>query len=384
MRNQNFTVKAILRTDKIRKDGTCPINFRVTISSVVLKLSSGQYSEESKWNSKDGFFKGSKSSLENSLLDNEISRIKDFLREQRSINTNLDIELVKTFYSTKDSDDFFEYFDKFCEKKFDEIREGTQYHYKLLRNRLKEFKKEIKFSQINKSFIERFDSFLEKKKNTGTSGRWSRHKNFKVVLGSALKNNLMRINPYVDFKIIQKEAKIESLNRLELKLIEKIKFSKFPTSLSLDLTRDMFLLSCYTGLRYSDVINLKKENIMDDYSLKLCMVKTGNHLDVPRTKKLEMIIKKHLKTDENSLFKHQTNVTVNRNLKTIGSLCKIKKNVHFHLARHTYATFLANANVSPFKIMYLLGHRDIKVTQKYVDNNFSDLSKVLNSIDVFN
>src|SRR5690606_4249788 len=89
MTKQNFTVKAILRTDKIRKDGTCPINFRVTINSIVVKLSSGEYSEESSWNSKDGFYKGSKSSIQNSLLDNEMSRIKDFLREQRSIGTYL-------------------------------------------------------------------------------------------------------------------------------------------------------------------------------------------------------------------------------------------------------------------------------------------------------
>lgn len=141
MIKQNFTVKAILRTDKRKKDGTCPINIRVTINSVVVKLSFGEYTEESKWNATDGFFKEAKSSIKNSLLDKEMSRIKDFLREKRSIGTHLDIELVKSFYSTNDSDDFYEFFDKFCTKKFNELSEGTQYHYTLLRKRLKEFKK---------------------------------------------------------------------------------------------------------------------------------------------------------------------------------------------------------------------------------------------------
>lgn len=45
MSKQNFSVKAILRTDKVRKDGSCPINYRVTISSIIVKLPSGQYSE---------------------------------------------------------------------------------------------------------------------------------------------------------------------------------------------------------------------------------------------------------------------------------------------------------------------------------------------------
>ena len=146
MSKQNFSVKAILRTDKVKMDGSCPINYRVTISSTIVKLPSGQFSEINNWNSTTGFYKGSKSSLQNSLLDKDLSRIKDFLREQRSLDNFLDVELVKSFWSTNDNDDFYEFYDKFCEKKFKELSEGTQYHYKLLRERLKAFKKEIKCS----------------------------------------------------------------------------------------------------------------------------------------------------------------------------------------------------------------------------------------------
>lgn len=384
MIKQNFTVKAILRTDKRKKDGTCPVNFRVTINSVVLKLTSGEYSEESKWNSVDGCFKEAKSSIKNSLLDNEISRIKDFLREQRSIGTYLDIDLVKSFYSTKDSDDFYEYYDKFCEKKFLELSEGTQFHYTLLRKRLKQFKKEIKLSQINLSFVERFDTFLRIKLNTGNSGRWSRHKNFKVVLGNALKNNRIKKNPYENFKSIQEEPKIEYLNITEMMLVEKIIFSRFPQGEGLNITRDMFLFSCYTGLRYSDVISLTKKDIQDGKNISMRMQKTKFLVNVPLTNKAKLILKKYSSPDRDDIFPKRCNVTVNRDLKTIASLCKIKKRVHFHIARDTFATILANENVNAFIIMKLLGHRNIKMTQRYVDNSLEDTSKKLGSIKILN
>ena len=105
---QNFSVKAILRTDKKRKDGTCPINYRVTIDSKVLKLSSGEYVKEIIWNKTDGCFKGSKSSLENCLLENDIANIKDFIRVQRSVRKFITLDSVKNFYSNKPANDFFE------------------------------------------------------------------------------------------------------------------------------------------------------------------------------------------------------------------------------------------------------------------------------------
>jgi integrase/recombinase XerD len=383
MSNQNFSVKAILRKDKKRMDGTCPINYRITINSNVLKLSSGEFCEENNWNVKDGSFKGSKSSYENSLIDSELSRIKDFLREQRSIGTCLDIELVKSFYSTNDSDDFYEFFDKFCVIKFKELSEGTQYHYEILRKRLKQFKKEIKFSQINLSFIERFDTFLSTKFNTGNSGRWSRHKNLKAVLGNALKNNLIKKNPYEGFKLTQEETKIDYLNPTELKLIEKIRFSSFPKGEGLDITRDMFLFSSYSGLRYSDVTGLSKKDILDGESISMRMQKTKNMVKVPITKKAQKILEKYLASNNDTIFPNRCNVTVNRDLKTIASLCKIKKKVHFHMARHTFASTMANCDVNSFKIMKLLGHRDIKMTQRYVDNSVEDLSKMLKKIELF-
>src|SRR5690606_32600822 len=137
---QSYSVKAILRTDKKRKDGTCPIHYRIIIDKKALKLPSGEYVEEVNWNKKDGLVKGSKTSQINCLLDSQVSILKDFLRQQKSIGVTLTLDLVKAFYSKTDKNDFFTSYDEFCKRKFREISKGTQGHYLLLRRRMLEYK----------------------------------------------------------------------------------------------------------------------------------------------------------------------------------------------------------------------------------------------------
>lgn len=385
MARESFSVKAILRTDKKKLDGTCPINYRVTINSKVVKLSSGESCEAANWNSQKGCFRGSASSEENSVIDNDMSRIKDFLRQQKSLNKPLDIELIKSFWSTYDLDDFYEFYDKFCEKKFAELSDGTQYHYELLKKRLKSFRKEIKISQINLKFIEDFDSFMSKKLKTGDYGIWGRHKNLKAVLSYAVKNELISKNPYDEFtKHIQPDPETQSLNPIEIKLMERVVFSRFKFSRGLEFSRDLFLFSFYTGLRYSDVVALTKDKIVNNETICLKMQKTKKQVQVPLSIKAKRIIQKYSDSERTLIFPERTNVSVNRDLKKIASICKIKKTVHFHVARHTFATILVNNNTNPFLVMKLLGHSDIRMTQRYVNNDINDLSKVVAGVGAFN
>lgn len=384
MIKQNYSVKTILRKDKKRKDGTCPIYYQVIINSVTLKLPSGEYCEESKWNAQDGCLKGSKSSHENCALDYGMTRIKKFIWEQRAIGTHLDIELVKSFFSTNDNDDFYEFYDNFCKKKFLDLKEGTQEHYLILRRRLKSFKNDIKLSQINLKFIENFDAFLRIKLSTGDSGVWSRHKNLKAVLGFAYKNKRINKNPYDDFKLTQTTPEIIPLTTTELRLIEKIKFSSFPKGKGHQISRDMFLFSSFCGLRFSDVTKLKKENIINGESISIKMQKTSKFVNVPLTEKAKIILAKYISHNNETIFPKRSNECVNRDLKDIASLCKIKKNVHFHLARHTFASILANSDVNAFKIMQSMGHSDVRVTQRYVNSSIEDLSKMFSKISAFN
>lgn len=383
---QNFSVKAVLRTDKKRVDGTCSINYQVIIDSQTTKLSSKESPiKPSDWVKKTGHVKGSVSSQVNSNIDNDIARIKKYLNKQRAMDNYLSIDMVKAFWSMKDSDDFYEYFDAFCKDKFKEIAVGTQNHYVLLRKRLKEFKPNIRLSQIDLSFVKGFDNFLRRKLETGDSGVWSRHKNLKVVLSNAYKQGRIRKNPYDDFKLEQKEpTEMVYLTPIEIRLIEKKRFSNFPRGKGLVLTRDIFLFSCYTGLRFSDVLALKKEHIINDEVISLRQQKTSNFVQVPLIPKAKAILLTYKTYEGQTIFPKRTNATANRDLKQIATSCGIKKLVKFHLSRHTFASILANEGINLIQIMKLLGHKNIKTTQIYVNSNIDDLKKSMTKVPIFN
>ena len=175
---QKFTVKAFLRKQLVNSENTYPIYIRIRVHGKRHKVSTGLKAKLSEWDAKGGCFKGSKTSINNCSLNNELSKINNYLNEQRSIQTVLTIELVKSFYAVKDKDDFYEFFDSYCKKKFvtESIAEGTQGHYELLRRRLKEFKEKIRFNDITLSFVEKFDKFLRVQLASGTHGTFSRHK----------------------------------------------------------------------------------------------------------------------------------------------------------------------------------------------------------------
>lgn len=114
------------------------------------------------------------------------------------------------------------------------------------------------------------------------------------------------------------------------------------------------------------------------------MQKTQKYIEIPLSQKAKKILEKYIQKDVETIFKKRTNVSVNRDLKKIASLCKIKINLHFHLSRHTYATLISNSDANAFTVMQLLGHSDIRMSQRYVKTNINDLTKTLNKIDAFN
>lgn len=380
----NYSVKAILRTDKKRLDNKCPINFRVTINSLVLKLPSGEFVEEVNWNKIDSCFKGAKSSVANEMLDKEISRIKDFIREQRIFGIDVTRESIKAFYSNKNTSDFHIVYDEFCKRKFRDISSGTQQHYLLLKKRILQFKPNLKVQEINLRFIENFDSFLRNKSIISDSGLFNRHKNFKTFLLYAVKHKLISTNPYEDFKMPKCKQKFGHITLEELKRIKQIDLSDYKNKVGYALTIDMFLFSCYTGLRYSDVNDLKWCNVINMQYLSLETKKTKKKANLPLSKLSKLILMKYKANRTEKVFPYRSNVTVNRDLKFISEICDIKKVVTFHMARHSFATILANENINPFHIAQLMTHSSIKQTMTYVNSSVNALGNSLNKINAFN
>ena len=114
----------------------------------------------------------------------------------------------------------------------------------------------------------------------------------------------------------------------------------------MELVRDIFIFSCFTGLSYIDVKNLTDKNIQTSFDTNLWIMTKRQKtkvesnilmLDVPK-----MILEKDKgKSPNNQLLPILSNQKMNAYLKEIGDVCEIEKELTFHLARHTFATFVS-------------------------------------------
>jgi len=196
-------------------------------------------------------------------------------------------------------------------------------------------------------------------------------------------------DPFVRWKPTFEVKQREFLNSHELDLLERY---KFPIE-RLDRVRDLFIFSCYTGISYADIIALTKNNLMLGEDKNLWIItkrqKTGSPVKVPLLEKAEEILNKygdHPVTEvTQSLLPVISNEKVNLYLKEIADAAQIKKNLTFHMARHTFATTITLSNGVPIEtVSKLLGHNKIATTQIYarvIDSKIStDMEQLKNKL----
>lgn len=190
------------------------------------------------------------------------------------------------------------------------------------------------------------------------------------VIGIAIANEWLEKDPFILYKGKQDSTNIKFLTQEELDAIEEKEF----TIDRLEKVRDIFIFSCYTGYPYSDV---KKFTIHDLVvgmdGLKWIYTersKNDNKANVPLLPKALAIIEKY-KThpdviNKNALLPVMTNEKTNSYLKEIADVCGVRKNLTFHMARHTFATTVTLTNGVPIEtVSKMLGHKSLKTTQIY-------------------
>ncbi|MEZ4801700.1 MAG: site-specific integrase [Gelidibacter sp.] len=196
-------------------------------------------------------------------------------------------------------------------------------------------------------------------------------------------------DPFVRWKPTFERKEREFLSENELSNMETFEFDME----RLDRVRDLFVFSCYTGISYVDIMNLTSDNIvlgMDgDNWIFTKRQKTKASVKVPLLEKAQLIIEKYkehpMTLVTNSLLPIITNEKLNIYLKEVAHYVGIKKNLTFHMARHTFATTVTLSNGVPIEtVSKLLGHSKIATTQIYarvierkVSDDMVNLKKIL-------
>jgi integrase/recombinase XerD len=312
-----------------------------------------------------------------------VSQIANIIFNKTSVKTNL-----------------ADYFEKYIEKaaQSNKIAPPTKKHYKSCLKALIDFMqteysvKDIPIEQADYSFIERFDAFLHKKSLGLNTINGNYHKKLKSALINAEKLEIIKGNPYANIKFKVKPTHRESLSIEELNMLMK---TNLGGNVSLEKVRDIFIFSCYTGLRFADGQDLRIEQIRNEGDSNFIyrgQNKTGESVNIPLSKEALAIIDKYDTIERRinrRVMPQISNQKNNSYLKIIAELAGIKKNLTHHIARHTFATLLLNKGVSMEVVSKVLGHNNIRTTQIYAKMQASTVhnevlvgfSKINNAIE---
>ena len=150
----------------------------------------------------------------------------------------------------------------------------------------------------------------------------------------------------------------------------------------------MFLFSCYTGLRFSDVQGLKNEHVFiedNKYYIKTKMNKTQDYIKLPISllfegKAVDIVDKYKSNSLKDYIFPRISNQKANVKLKIVALAGKVNKNISFHIARHTFGTNLASATADQFLIKELMGHSKIQTSMIYIHTSQEQIKNKLRGV----
>jgi integrase/recombinase XerD len=190
-------------------------------------------------------------------------------------------------------------------------------------------------------------------------------------------------NPYNNFPIKAAAGKREFLtinevtNIMNLEIPQKNGF--------LNRVKDLFIFSCLTGLRYSDVINLKWINVDTLKNvITIEMEKTKSKITIPLVPQALEILGRYskltIKVPSARVLPQMTNQVLNRELKVLIEQAGIDKEITFHCARHTFASNLIEAGIPILYVRDLLGHKNLNETQIYAKSLMNDLHGSMESL----
>ena len=264
---------------------------------------------------------------------------------------------------------------------------GTMKHYMSAINRLEEFGCISDWSDFTAENIYKFDAFVRRLRGRGVritiGSAYNYHKCLKALLSRAEKSELISSNPYNrlrgEFSRGEKQS-TEYLTEDEMAKIQKFK----PVHGSfMERARDLFIFQMFTGLSFSDMMAFdisEYKKVKGKWCIIASRIKTG----VPYVNQLLPPAVDVLKRYDMTLPK-MTNQVYNRELKLLGMACGITIPLHSHLARHTFATFMLRNGAKIENVSRMLGHTNIKQTQRYAkvlaESVHEDFDMIANKIN---
>ncbi len=236
------------------------------------------------------------------------------------------------------------------------------------------FRPDVRLSDIDRQFcLDMIDWFRNTYRHRLTGNPVSARtadtycQTFRTMLNEAVREGLIDKNPWNRLETTEKIKKPES--KREYLTIDEIR-SMIAADCPNALVKRAYLFSCFTGLRISDVRNLKWGDVYHENGqtfVSVVMRKTTKPLYIPLSKQaLKWMPKKESDNYSEYVFGNLVNYgNVNENLKKWAEAAGIKKHISYHTSRHSFATMMLTLGADLYTVSKLLGHSSVKHTQIY-------------------
>lgn len=415
-KSMNIKRNIIFALESRKKDGVLivenvPIRMRVNFASKRIEFTTGYRIDAAKWDSdkqrvRNGCtnkLKQSASEINASLLGyyTEVQEIFKKFEVEEIMPTPEQIkeafnalhkpieEEVEPRKSTPNA--FYRVFDEFvrdCGRQND-WTDSTYEKFAAVKNHLMNFRDGLTFDFFDERGLNDYVGYLrdvKEMRNTTISKQLSFLKWF---LRWAFKKGVHQNNAYDSYKpkLKSTQKKIIFLTWDELNRLREFKIPS--NKQALERVRDVFLFQCFTGLRYSDVFNLRRSDIKDDH-IEVTTVKTSDSLIIELNNHSKAILYKYkdVAFENNKVLPVITNQKMNDYLKELAEMAGIdepvrqtyyKGNERIDEVTPKYAllgthagrrTFICNAlalGIPPQVVMKWTGHSDYKAMKPYID-----------------
>ena len=279
-----------------------------------------------------------------------------------------------------------------------DMAKNTRLHYLTVTRRLMEYGKILRWEHLTVDNIYAWDVWLRHQevpltKNQIAAGMepqlissdsvYNYHKYLKSAINKAMKFRILAVNPYDQLKGTFKRTKRDVVDYLTEDQMRKVmELTPVPGSQAA-MALDLFIFQMFTGLSYSDtqIFDISQYRQIDGKWLHVGQrVKTG----VPYVSQLLPPVVEMLERNNWQVPK-MNNQRYNQMLKAIGMVIGIE-NLHSHMGRHTFATYMLSNGAKIENVSRMLGHTNITQTQRYakvlakdVHDDFDKIAKKLKS-----
>ena len=413
----NIKRNIIFTLESRKKDGVLitenvPIRMRVNFASKRIEFTTGYRIDAAKWDAdKQRVKNGCSNKLKQSASEINASLL-EYYTEIQSIFKRFEVEdVIPTPEQIKDAFnalhkpvseepkpkkealpcDFFQVFDDFVEDcgRQNNWTDSTYEKFAAVKNHLTNFREGLTFEFFDERGLNDYVGYLRDVKEMRNTTIGKQLSFLKWFLRWAFKKGVHQNNAYDSYKpkLKSTQKKIIFLTWDELNRLREFKIPS--NKQALERVRDVFLFQCFTGLRYSDVFNLRRSDIKGDH-IEVTTVKTSDSLIIELNNHSKAILDKYkdVPFENDKVLPVITNQKMNDYLKELAEMAGIdepirqtyyKGNERIDEVTPKYAllgthagrrTFICNAlalGIPPQVVMKWTGHSDYKAMKPYID-----------------